>query len=59
MFRMRDFICEHCGAAIIDSPHGYLNECPHYYKERAKRVIVEQKEIKRKVKQWMKQNNLK
>lgn len=47
---MSNFYCEHCGTAIIDSPHGYLTECPHWPNEQPK-VIVEQKEIKRKVKQ--------
>jgi hypothetical protein len=56
---MSNFYCEHCGKTIIDSPHGYLTECPHYYKERKIRVIVEQKEIRRKVKLWKKQNGLK
>ena len=27
---MSHFICEHCGAHIIDSPKGYLSGCRHY-----------------------------
>lgn len=27
---MSHFICEHCGAHIVDSPTGYLSGCRHY-----------------------------
>lgn len=27
---MSHFICEHCGAHIINSPKGYLSGCEHY-----------------------------
>ena len=27
---MSNFACEHCGANICDSPHGYVTGCDHY-----------------------------
>ena len=27
---MSNFACEHCGANICDSPHGYVTGCEHY-----------------------------
>lgn len=27
---MSSFICEHCGALILDTPQGYVTECEHY-----------------------------
>lgn len=27
---MSNFICEYCGANIIDSDHGYVTGCEHY-----------------------------
>ena len=27
---MGNFKCEHCGAAIFDSPRGYITGCKHY-----------------------------
>ena len=27
---MSNFTCEHCAAAILDSPEGYVTGCPHY-----------------------------
>jgi len=27
---MSNFTCEHCGANICDSPHGYVTGCEHY-----------------------------
>lgn len=27
---MSNFQCPHCGAAIIDSPGGYISGCKHY-----------------------------
>lgn len=27
---MSNFICEHCGTSIIDSPKGYITGCEHY-----------------------------
>jgi len=27
---MSSFFCEHCGAAIIDQPGGYVTGCEHY-----------------------------
>ena len=27
---MSSFICEHCGAYIIDTEDGYTTECEHY-----------------------------
>lgn len=27
---MSNFMCEKCGAAILDSPHGYTTACEHY-----------------------------
>ena len=27
---MSNFNCEHCGAACIDSPRGYVTGCEHY-----------------------------
>jgi len=27
---MSNFVCEHCGEAIIDTPTGYITGCKHY-----------------------------
>lgn len=27
---MSSFICEYCGAEILDTPNGYITECEHY-----------------------------
>ena len=27
---MSCFNCEHCGAVLVDTPVGYITECPHY-----------------------------
>lgn len=27
---MSSFICEKCGAEILDTPNGYITECEHY-----------------------------
>ena len=27
---MSSFICEKCGAEILDTPDGYITECEHY-----------------------------
>ena len=35
---MSSFICEKCGAEILDSPQGYITGCAHYPREsRAKK----------------------
>lgn len=31
---MSSFVCEHCGAEIIDTPRGYISGCEHYPLER-------------------------
>lgn len=33
---MSSFQCQECGAAIIDSPLGYITSCQHYPKEKIK-----------------------
>jgi len=27
---MSSFLCEHCGASILDTPIGYITGCKHY-----------------------------
>ena len=34
---MSNFLCEHCCKEIIDSPNGYITECPHHPKEKSKK----------------------
>ena len=35
---MSSFLCSECGAEIIDTPRGYVTECPHWPLERKKSV---------------------
>lgn len=35
---MSSFLCEQCGAAILDSPHGYTTGCEHYPLEQRRKV---------------------
>jgi hypothetical protein len=56
---MSNFICEHCGKAILNSPRGYTTECKHYKLKCVNGLSIDKKEIDRKVKLWTKQNKLK
>jgi hypothetical protein len=40
---MSSFICEHCGAHIIDTRNGYITGCKHYPLEKKRK---KKKEIK-------------
>lgn len=42
---MSSFVCEKCGAEIIDSPDGYLTECEHWPKIQRQSSMIESGEV--------------
>ena len=43
---MSNFLCEHCGKPIIDSPRGYVTECKHYPLRKEEKMAVKKKAAK-------------